>query len=329
MKKKIIFIVSLVTLILCTYTVCGALSVWPNITVSEQTKATANTQSDITNSKPIAKDVSYSTAKNITLSGVIDAYDREGEILEAVVVEGAKNGKLDFVSTYFTYTPFYDYVGEDSFTVTVKDTAGNSSDICKVSIYVEDNKNTSFYYTDMLNNPSHYSAIKLNENGILTGKQVGNAYFFEPKAQVTRGEFIIDIISAILKNDSLTACVNTKLSNDSEIPLYLKPYVKVAIDEGIITEDYFHYDEIITRAEAVLLIDRASKINDVSSYTVTFDDVKLIPEWALQSYINLSAYKMLDLYQNSANPNGALTRDTSADLLWQLYKYRVSPNYYE
>ena len=123
------------------------------------------------------------------------------------------------------------------------------------------------------------------------------------------------------REKNLPACVNTGLANDGEIAPYLKPYVKKAVEEGIITESSFAADEVITRAEAVVLTNRAAAIKKVSGYNLNYDDTGDIPEWALQSYIDLCAYRMIDLPDNLARPNAALTRDFSADLLWQLKKY--------
>lgn len=57
----------------------------------------------------------------------------------------------------------------------------------------------------------------------------------------------------------LSSCVNCGLQNDSEIPQYMKTYVKLAKDTKIITEKVFYPNQVLTRAEAVVLIEPSSE----------------------------------------------------------------------
>ena len=173
----------------------------------------------------------------------------------------------------------------------------------------------------MQDNPSHYSAVKLHEKEVLTGEKIGDRYFFFPDRQVTRATFLKALNAALCETDSLEVCVNSGLQNDGDIPNELKSYVKWARDREIITEKIWKPDEVLSRAEAVVLIDRAVDIENVKSAALPYSDKTDIPSWALQSYMNLQAYKMLDFYDGLMKPAAALQNDHMADLLWQVWKY--------
>ena len=158
----------------------------------------------------------------------------------------------------------------------------------------------------------------------MTGEKSGDAYFFYPSEQVTRGKFVIKLIAALGMENRLSSCVNCGLQNDSEIPQYMKTYVKLVKDTKIITEKVFYPNQVLTRAEAVVLIDRALNIPDVKNAALSYSDKASIPKWAIQSYMNLSAYKMLDFYDGLMKPSVALQNDHMADLLWQVWKYTDS-----
>lgn len=263
----------------------------------------------------------YDTVKNVAVSGYITAADPNNGDLRIQVVERPRNGVVRFDGMAFTYTPYKDVYGEDSFAVCAVDAMSNFSKRTDVGINIEKQK-TPFYYADMVDNPSAYAAIKLRENGVMSGAQIGGKHFFSPNEMTTRGELLVMLIVASGLEGSMKPTVNTGLPNDSSIPSYLKPYVKKAVDEDIwSSRQAFKHNEIPTRAEAVVLTDRFAKINDVKDFKLQMSDRAEIPEWALHSYKDLAAYRMLDLYDNAARPAKALTNSYSADLAWQLWKY--------
>ncbi|MDF2567740.1 MAG: hypothetical protein K0R90_1196 [Oscillospiraceae bacterium] len=291
---------------------------------AESIKTTlAITLSDKKNLAPQIESASFDTIRNVPLNGTLSVYDAEGDKIKINLVSKPAKGEIVFEGASFHYTPFLDTTGTDSFNFVCIDEAGNYSREGNITINIEKDR-SSFSYQDMKNSPSHYSAIKLYEKNILTGKKIGANYFFEPQKSVSRGELLVMILATLGLDKPLTACVNTGLENDSKIPLYLKPYVKVGMEQKIITEQSFKPDEVPTRAEAVVMIDRAANIQNVKKQNIGCKDLEEIPIWALQSYMNLSAYKMLDLYDGYSHSRSALTRDVSADLLWQLWKYNDS-----
>jgi hypothetical protein len=288
--------------------------------IGSQSSIPASAEADTLNIAPILYDYELETTQNIPVGGTLRFYDQENDAISITVVTPPEKGEVIFDGLSFTYTPFLGESGEDTFSCIAKDAAGNESQPNTVSLTIEESE-TQFSYADMKQNPSHYSAIKLYENDLIHGETVGSIRLFHPESELTRGDFMLWILSVLEIDDKVKPCVNTGLQNDTDIPLWMKPYVQLAISQNIILEDNWKPDEILTNAEAVLMIDRAAQIKDVRGYLLSVSDTGEIPNWALQSYLNLGAYRMLDCYDGAAHPNDALTRDTAADLVWQLYKY--------
>ena len=271
------------------------------------------------NHPPAIESAAYNTVKNIGIKGFVNVNDPEEDSIKLQIVNTPVKGILKIEGQSFIYEPFNNMVGKDSFTLCAVDSLGNYSQNTVIEIFIEDNRE-KFAYADMLNNSSHYAAVKLQENGVMIGRQIGDAWFFEPSKHVSRGDFLIMLLSAANIKTQIT--INTGLPNDSSIPMWLKPYVKKAVETGIIPPSQdFMYHETPIRAEAVLMTNRASKITDVKEFSLAMPDIADLPEWSLESYMNLAAYKMLDLHDGKAFPTGALTNSYAADLIWQLYKH--------
>lgn len=299
---------------------CARMTFLPDADMSVQTTLSVNV-SETLNLAPIAQDGTLSTEKNIPVENKITVYDPEGDLVRVQVQSPPQKGCLRFNGIYFRYEPFLDQTGSDSFTFTVVDRAGNYSEQKRFDITIEDSS-SGFRYADMVGNASHYSAIKLAENGMITGEQVGSSYFFRPEEPLERGDFLAMLIAAAGFEGKLRPCVNTGLIDDSSLPSWLKPYVRLGLDKGILSGDCFGWQEIPTRAEAAVMVSNAAGMEDVARSQVDLSDREQIPDWAVQDYLNLLSYRMLDLYDGCARPGDPLTRDHAADLLWQSVKYQ-------
>ena len=86
---------------------------------------------------PTAEDGSLETYKNIAGSGTLSAADPEGKPLTYNLVKEPKRGSVELHEDgTFTYTPDKNKVGKDSFTYTVTDSGGNTSEEAKISIEI-------------------------------------------------------------------------------------------------------------------------------------------------------------------------------------------------
>ena len=92
------------------------------------------------NDAPVADDDSVTTDEDMAVAGNVLANDDdvEGDDLDAMVVSGPSNGSLDFneETGAFTYTPFANFNGPDSFTYRVND-GTDDGNIATVSITVD------------------------------------------------------------------------------------------------------------------------------------------------------------------------------------------------
>lgn len=273
------------------------------------------------NHPPSLEGASVQTGRNISVSGYLYGSDPDGDPISIRLIQPPQKGEVVFWGQSFTYEPYHNKTGADSFVVRGVDSKGAYSPEVTVSVTIDKQKR-SFYYTDMVVHPSQYAALMLHEAGVYTGKQVGSSYFFQPDARMSRGEFLMLLITSAGLADTMTPTVNTGLPNDQELPTYLKRYVRQAVEAKILSPDApFYWKDIPTRAEAVVLTDRAAGISDVKSYDLTMADAAEIPDWARSAYRDLAAYKMLDLYDGFAYPDGSLTNAYAADLAWQLCKH--------
>lgn len=303
----------------------ASLSILPQVKDAVQTVVSLRVQTAA--SLPIeAAFGEYETLSEVPLYGYLSAYNPNGDFLRTILVEKPGKGTVSFDGQTFCYEPFPGSKGTDQFTVALADELGNRSAEVVQTISIEP-KDSRYDYWDLNGSPAYYSAVKLLQNGIFTGETIGSRRYFRPLQTMTRGEFLMLLISACgWENELPTASPNTGLANDSEIPSYLRPYVTLGIRKGVILEKNFAPDEVPTCAEAMVLADRACGLSKVERTSPTWPDLSEIPQWALQSYMNLSAYGFLSFPDNYAHPNDGLTRENTADLLWQCRKHITKSN---
>ena len=302
-----------------------SISILPKVKDSVQTVVSLRVQAAV--SLPIeAASGEYETLSEVPLYGYLSAYNPNGDFLRTILVQRPEKGTVSFDGQSFCYEPFPGSEGTDRFTVALADEAGNRSTEAVQTISIEP-KDNQYDYWDLNGSFAYYSAIKLLQNDIFTGETIGSRRYFRPQQAVTRGDFLMLLISACgWENELPTASPNTGLANDSQIPSYMRPYISLGIQKGVILEAAFAPNEIPTRAEAVVMADRACRLSGVERANLSWGDISEIPQWSLQSYMNLSAYGLLSFPDNYAHPNDALTRENTADLLWQCRKIITKSN---
>ena len=252
------------------------------------------------NGAPVAENLELTTYKNVAVTAQFSAVDPEGDLLTYHILNKPARGAVT--------------MPEDSFTYVAVDAVGNSSDPATVKIKIE-KPNTKVTYADMDGDPAHKAAIRLAEEGIFVGECMGGAYFFQPDAAVTRGEFVAMAMNAA-GMEALEDVERTGFADDVSIPTWAKPYVSSALKAGLVQgsrssdgQVVFQAEEPITAAEAAVLLDRALQVTDVSADTLAEEG---IPTWAAQSAANLATCGVLSLDGGLSAP---LTRGEAAELL--------------
>lgn len=265
------------------------------------------------NETPTAVAQEFETYKNIANDGKLTGSDPENAELTYQLAEKPQRGtvKLESDGTYL-YTPDKNKVGEDSFTFTVTDEAGNVSSPAAVKIKIL-KPSEAMTFTDMAGSRDSYEAMWLCETGLSGGRSIAGNLCFCPNESVSRAEFLVMAMDLqdISLNEKLT---NSGFSDASCVPAWMQTYLAGAMQHGFVTGEVreeglmFRPNDAITGREAAVLLQNLLKL-PVSAAAVEPDD----PDWAAAS---LQALSESGIFIDS--PEKALTRAQTARLLWQV-----------
>jgi hypothetical protein len=267
--------------------------------------------------KPIAENLTLTTYKNVAVEGTFAAVDPDGEGVTFRITKNPARGAVTQAeegSAVFTYTPYEDKLGKDSFTYVAEDASGNVSQPALVSVKIT-RPDTKVTYADMSGHPAHKAALALAAEDVFVGEQMGQTWFFRPEAQVTREEFLA-MAMEVTGMETLPEAKMTGFSDDDSISVWAKPYVASALRSGMIqgsgTQEgpAFSPARAITQTEAAVLLERLLRVADVADTGKLTGEAA--PVWAHQSVVNLEAVGVLE---GSADLNGNLTRAQAAELL--------------
>ena len=266
------------------------------------------------NGAPVAENLELTTYKNVAVTDRFAAVDPEGDILTYRLVKKPARGQVTIGEDgQFVYTPYENKTGKDSFTYIAMDTVGNASDPATVKVKIE-KPDTKVAYADLDGHPAHRDAIRLAEEGVFVGECVGEQYFFQPDALVTRGEFLAMAMDTA-EVETLAGVTRTGFADDEDIPTWAKPYVSAALMGGLIQgsrdetgQVVFQANDPITRAEAAVMLDRMLGVTDVDAGA--FGPAEA-PVWAAQAAANLTTCGVLE----GGSLGDSLTRAEAAGLL--------------
>lgn len=270
------------------------------------------------------------TYRDIAVHGTLSAHDPDGDAICFEVVTYPKNGSVELTDPArgsYVYRPYADYIGSDSFRYVARDQNGNYSAAVTVSLSVEQ-LGTSVSYTDMVGRAEESDALRLTENGVMSGQQVGDRYYFYPEQTVSRADFLVMAMHAAGITD-VPDQDRTVFADDSEIPAGMKGYVAAAYRLGYITGSLregqlcFLPDEELTRAQAAVILDRITEPGK-PAVVPTFSDRSDIPVWAADAIDSLHAVGILLPSNGQIAPARTVTRAEAAQMLAALLQYRKS-----
>lgn len=261
------------------------------------------------------------TYRDVRLSGVLSAYDPEGDKLRYEIVTYPENGRLiinnENLGTY-TYIPKGSFTGEDSFEYVVSDIYGNYSASATVNVGVSA-QSTPTVYNDLINDELYCHAISVTESGLMNGIQVGDYYYFEADREVSRAEFVVTAMNAIgIK--SVPDVDTTVFFDDNDINQEMKGYIALAYSKGYISGKNidgklcFNPDEKIKLSEAAVII---SNMIGYASPKVTpvFADADTIPSWSGKAIESLHTLGILEIPEMITGACETVTRGDMAKLL--------------
>ena len=271
--------------------------------------------------------LSPSTHKDVKAHGVLSGYDPDGDGLIFEIVSYPENGSLRLTDKKlgsYIYTPAKGYVGGDSFTYVVRDKYGNYSGAATVNMKITVS-GTSVTYADMKDSPACNAALTLTEAGVMSGKQVGNRYYFHPEEGVSRVEFLVMAMHAAGIGEVPDKEVSMFVDG-TDIPESMRGYVAAAYELKYISgslEDgklCFLPNEQITRAQAAVILSNIVGLCDVP-VTPTFADGNDIPVWAAEAIYSLNAAGIMNSQQGYITPTSPLTRAQTAQMLAAAMEY--------
>lgn len=280
---------------------------------------------DKVNYKPSTEAVSTlgKTQEGISYFGAMSGRDPEGDKISYIVVLYPKNGVIEITDKEkgeYCYTPKDGFVGEDSFTYVIRDEYGNYSSPTTVTVSVTE-RMCQTVYRDMIGRSEYNAAVAMTAMSIMSGKLIGNDFYFMPDEAVCRAEFI----AMALKCSGAAVDTNaskTIFDDDSSISPSLKPYINTAVKAGLISGDfkdgglYLAPNEKITGFEAAKIMATLLGYGAVGEEKVYSENTD-IPVWARAG---VAAMSVLGIFSEgdvacAAEP---LTRAQAAEYLYKL-----------
>ena len=267
------------------------------------------------------------TYKGVAAYGTLSAYDPDGDDLIFEIVSYPQNGTLKLTDAgrgAYVYQPNANYIGPDSFTYVARDMYGNYSSSATVTLTV-DYSGTSVTYADMENSEAYGAALKVTEEGIMSGTQVGNQYYFYPEQTVSRVEFLVMAMNAAGIKE-VPECTATSFADDADIPEAMKGYVAAAHSLGIVSgsevdgELKFLPNESLTRAQAAVMLENLLDLESAPALAV-FADHSAIPVWAADAMYSLNAAGIMTTTNGYIAPDTAVNREQTAQMLKAVMAY--------
>lgn len=183
------------------------------------------------NEAPTAEDLTFETYKNIANEGVLRASDPEGELLRYQLESKPQRGTVTLEEGgTFVYTPKKNKVGEDSFTYSAVDLAGNVSNTATVRVTIRQPLDAETF--DDLSRTEQFPAMWMREQGLYGGQRMTDKLCFCPEDTVTRGEFLA--MAMELAGIEPDVGLETQVFVDqAEAANWLRPYLCSAMRRGI------------------------------------------------------------------------------------------------
>lgn len=266
------------------------------------------------NETPTANDAELETYKNIPNNGTLTATDAEDGALTFQLVEQPKRGEVTLnADGTFVYTPGKNKVGEDRFTFTATDDAGNVSKPAAVHIRIL--KPTDHMTFADVGSSEQFEALWSCEAGLTSGRSIGGVLCYCPDATVSRAEFLVMAMSLcdIPTDDSLTV---SGFADAEALPAWQQPYLASAMRRGLVRGEasesglFFRPNDPITAQEAAVVLQAVLELP--TPVSLTNSDV---PVWA-QGAVQALSEAGISLRTTAA----PLTRMEAAELLYQVSK---------
>lgn len=264
---------------------------------------------------PKANDAEFETYKNIPNDGTLTGSDPEEGKLTFQLADAPKRGKVTLnPDGSYVYTPDKNKVGEDSFTFTVTDEAGNVSKPATVKINILKPSDAKTF-ADLADSNDQFEAMWACAAGLCGGRNIGGTLCYLPQEGVTRAEFLVMAmeLADIPVDETVTV---SGFADAEEAPAWVQPYLASAMRHGIVSGMIsdrglvFRPNAPVTGEQAAVMLQNILELP--VSAAVTASDA---PAWAAGSLQALAEAGIA--VENAAQP---LNRLQTAKLLYQVSK---------
>lgn len=267
------------------------------------------------NEAPIASDSEFETYKNIPNDGKLKGSDPENAALIFRLEQPPKRGTVSLKEDgSFTYTPNKNKVGQDSFTFTVTDEAGNTSQPAAVKIQIL-KPTEAKEFADMENSSDCFEAMWLTEAGLSSGRNISGLHCFCPEDAVSRGEFLLMVMKLsgveALEEQSVSCFADCQES-------WMQTHLSSAMAGGLITGEgsteglVFRPNDPVTKQEAAVMLQNMLRLPvPAAAYDCDCN------AWSCEAVTALSAAGL-----SVESDDAALTRTEAAKLLYEASKLR-------
>ena len=251
----------------------------------------------------------------------MSATDKEGDSIEYMIVAYPKSGTLTVtngeIGTY-KYTPKSSFTGYDSFVYVARDEWGNYSEPCEVSLKVVE-RMSDIVYRDMTERGEYNAAVAMTAMGVMSGKQLGDDFYFRPDETVSRAEFV----AMALKSHGIrpsAATIESYFDDNDDISPSLVGYVATAAGLGVIDGEYedgrltFSPDKAITVYEAASIMSRLVGATD--NEEDTYAEMEGVPVWARGGVMAMVTLGVID--SEAEDLSREVSRADAAEYLYRM-----------
>lgn len=209
---------------------------------------------------PVALEGELETWRNLPNTGKLRASYNGQSTLRFRLENKPRRGSVELNEDgSYTYTPRKNKVGEDSFSFTVSDEAGNVSAPATVRVTIRKPSDAQTFAD--LDRDAQFEAIWLRETGLFGGEIISDRLSFGPERTVSRGDFLAMLMDLEGIAPELGLPVAAFADAEEAAP-WLRPYLASALRRGLIEGErgetglVFRPNQPITQAEAAVLTAR-------------------------------------------------------------------------
>ena len=291
------------------------------------------------NQAPVASDLTISTVKDTTVTGVLPATDPDNDPLVFDIVYQPQKGTVVITNEAtgaFAYDPNENETGTDFFQFKAND--GNlDSNTATVNITITQPVATPtpppdppiFVYADLVNHWAYYSAGKLADKGMIVGEKIAGKYYFYPDKIMSRAEFNLFLNVALNIDSDSVGSQAAGFADEDEMPIWILHEARAAKKLGLINGSqegdklYYRAHDKINRLETMVILHNALKPNANNEDPLEYADKAQLPDWSVPYVKNMKGYGIIKGYaDNTIRPFQTISRAEAAQILYQLIKYK-------